>query len=148
VDPLEAAQHHREAFAAHREAFGPNLASMLDEGLAADEAAYREARRHQERFRATIGGCFEGVDAWITPATDTTAPHSTATTGNSRFQSPWSYAGTPVVCVPCGVASDGMPAGVQLIGKPGDDEALLATAVWCERQFDFPRAPPMPADAR
>ena len=125
----------------NRAAFGPNLASLLDEGLAVSPGEYQAALEHQRHFAASIHPLFEGVDAFITPATPTTAPARLDTTGDPRFNSPWSYAGVPAACTPCGLDAAGMPAGLQLVGPHGGDAALLATAHWCEQQLAFTERP-------
>ena len=55
------------------------------------------------------------VDALITPATVSTAPDP-STTGDPAFNSPWSYTGLPTVSFPIGLAPDGLPVAVQLVG--------------------------------
>lgn len=44
----------------------------------------------------------------------------------------WDYLGWPVVCVPAGKARDGLPVGVQLIGRPGAEDLLCRTAITTE----------------
>jgi aspartyl-tRNA(Asn)/glutamyl-tRNA(Gln) amidotransferase subunit A len=66
------------------------------------------------------------------PATDSTAPANMTTTGNPAFQSPWSYAGVPVVSIPCGTATDGLPCALQFVGPRWSEANLLAIAAWCE----------------
>jgi len=83
------------------------------------------------------------VDALVTPATMTTAPASLASTGDPSFNSPWSYAGLPTVSIPCGLAADGMPLSLQLIGPAGADARLLAVGAWCESVVGFDRSPPL-----
>ena len=62
------------------------------------------------------------------------------------FQAPWSYAGAPVVSLPCSLAADCLPAAVQLVGRWGLDWPLLQTAAWCEGVLDFQHVPPWIAD--
>ncbi|MHC4401174.1 MAG: amidase [Planctomycetota bacterium] len=138
---VEAATVHRGRFPARRGAYGPAIAGLLDEGLAASAVDYAEALAHQRKFRRRIAAIFEPFDALVMPATDTTAPASLETTGNPRFQSPWSYAGVPVVSIPCGLA-EGMPAALQLVGRHGTDGSLLRVAQWCERRLGFGELPP------
>ncbi|MFM9066478.1 MAG: amidase family protein [Planctomycetota bacterium] len=47
----------------------------------------------------------------------------------------WSFAGAPTVTLPCGLAADGLPVGLQLIAAPGRDDLVLQTAEWCEQQL-------------
>jgi aspartyl-tRNA(Asn)/glutamyl-tRNA(Gln) amidotransferase subunit A len=119
---------------------------MLDEGLATSAVDYADALAHWREFRRRVDEAFDfpkRIDALIMPATDTTAPASLDTTGNSKFQAPWSYSGLPVVSIPCGLASDGMPAAVQLVGRLLYDFPLLGIAQWCEAQLGFDELPPL-----
>jgi Asp-tRNA(Asn)/Glu-tRNA(Gln) amidotransferase A subunit family amidase len=141
---VEAAACHRPSFTRHRDAYGPAMTAMLDEGLATSAVDYAAALAHQRAFQRAAAGLFtphSPPDALVMPATDTTAPGSLATTGDSKFQAPWSYAGLPVVSIPCGLASDGMPAALQLVGRKDNDAALLEIAQWCEGRLDFREVP-------
>ena len=139
---VEAAAYHRRQFLENRQAYGSNLRSMLDEGLATPGVDYAEALDHQRQFRRDLLPRLAPVDALIMPATDTTAPARLDTTGDSKFQAPWSYAGVPVVSIPCGLAADGMPVALQMVGRPREDFRLLRIAGWCERKVGFDVLPP------
>lgn len=41
---------------------------------------------------------------------------------------PWSNAGFPAVSLPAGYAANGLPLGLQVVGRPGEDEELLRWA--------------------
>ncbi len=69
---------------------------------------------------------------WITPATLGTAPDPSST-GDPAFNSPWSFTGLPTVSFPIGLAPDGLPVAIQLIGWKFRDEHLLDAAEWCEQ---------------
>ena len=116
---VEAAAYHRERFTAHRDQYGPMIASLLDEGLAIRAVDYVAAKTWHREFRRHAAELLDDFDALIMPSTHTTAPATLATTGTPQFQAPWSLARLPVVSIPCGVAADGMPAGVQLVGRHG-----------------------------
>jgi aspartyl-tRNA(Asn)/glutamyl-tRNA(Gln) amidotransferase subunit A len=143
VMAIEAAAWHRQQFAAHRDQYGPNITGLLDRGLAISGVDYADALARLRHFRRHAAEMLAGVDALIAPATDTTAPPTRDTTGPKTFQAPWSCSGLPVVSMPCGLADDGMPAAVQLVGRPDGDWPLLGTARWCEKQIDFRDRPPL-----
>ncbi len=138
---VEAAAYHRERFAAHRDQYGPMIASLLDEGLAVSAADYVAATAWHREFQRQTTGLLDGVDAIIMPSTHTTAPATLATTGTPHFQAPWSLARLPVVSIPCGVAADGMPTAVQLVGRMDDETKLLRMAAWCEQVLGFDALP-------
>lgn len=140
---VEAAAYHREAFTHHREAYGPLISGLLDEGLGIRAEAYATALAHQREARMQIGELFDGLDVLAMPATDTTAPATLATTGNNRNQAPWSYLGVPVISLPCGIASDGMPAAIQLVARHNAEPGLFHVARWCETQLAFDAVPPL-----
>ncbi|HEV3002851.1 MAG TPA: amidase [Pirellulales bacterium] len=144
---VDAAHEHRAFFPSRRSEFGPNIASLLDEGLAASAIDYAASLAHQQRFRREMTAALEGFDALVTPATVDTAP-DTRTTGDPKFNSPWSHAGLPTVSFPIGLANDGLPLSLQLIGRPFDEGRLLRAAAWCEAQVGFHALPPLLAGAQ
>ncbi len=139
---VEGAMTHRHWYAEHGKQYGPNFASMLDDGNQTDVRDYVESLAHRRRFQHEIRSRFAGAAALLTPSTVTTAP-GRETTGDSRFNAPWSYAGLPTVSVPCGLDEHGLPASLQLSGPRGGLDGLLTTAHWCERPLHFDRLPPL-----
>ena len=81
------------------------------------------------------------------PSTATTAPASLDTTGDPKFNSPWSYAGLPAITIPCGLADDEMPCGLQLVGPRNSELQLLHTAAWCETRLGFAERPKLLREA-
>ncbi len=141
---VEAAQYHRRQFADHRECYGPKITVLLDEGLSISGVDYAAALAWQRDFRRRVDSLFQHVETLIMPSTDTTAPATLETTGTPKFQAPWSCAGLPVVSIPCGLASDGMPAALQLVGRAGHERSLLQVGRWCETPLAFRQSPALP----
>jgi aspartyl-tRNA(Asn)/glutamyl-tRNA(Gln) amidotransferase subunit A len=138
---VEAAAYHRERFATYRDQYGPMIVSLLDEGLAVSAVDYVAAKAWHREFRRQTAALLDGFDALMMPSTHTTAPATLATTGTPHFQAPWSLARLPVVSIPCGVAADGMPTAVQLVGRMDDETKLLRMAAWCEKVLEFDALP-------
>jgi aspartyl-tRNA(Asn)/glutamyl-tRNA(Gln) amidotransferase subunit A len=107
---------------------GPKLLETIREGLTISDDAYLEGRRIIDGFRDELYGAFAGVDAILWPATPKTAPKGLDWTGDASFIAPWTALGGPVVTMPVGKSSDGLPIGCLLAGMPGGDFALAATA--------------------
>ena len=89
---------------------------------------------HIERDRAAIGQeLFDSVDLLLLPTTTTAVPLSSAATGNPQALSPGNtafanYYGIPAMTVPCGFDSNGLPLGLQIVGKPWGDGDVLSLA--------------------
>ena len=86
---------------------------------------------------------FQNVDILVTPSTPTPAPRGLGTTGDARFQSPWTHAGIPTITLPTGLSQAGMPLGLQLIAPALEEERLLRAARWCEVALNVTLAPPL-----
>jgi aspartyl-tRNA(Asn)/glutamyl-tRNA(Gln) amidotransferase subunit A len=131
----DCARQHAARFRAFPTMYQPKLAALLREGLEITASNYAAAVDFQRMFRLHLYPAYPEVDVLLMPTTATTAP-ARDTTGDPRFQSPWSFAGVPAVTLPSGLADDGLPCGLQLVqphgGKLEQDFELLAIAAWCE----------------
>jgi aspartyl-tRNA(Asn)/glutamyl-tRNA(Gln) amidotransferase subunit A len=138
---VEAAAFHELRLQRHPEDYGPNIRTLLENGLAISAPEYARTREHQRLLRQEMRACFEGVDALLCPATIGPAP-AAATTGDPAFNSPWSYTGLPTVSLPAGWSPDGLPLAIQLVGRPCGEAELLAIGEWCEMAVNFERREP------
>ena len=136
VMACEAAAWHRTSFAEHRDEYGPCVASLIEEGLAASAVDYLAAREHQSVLTQAMNALAASgnVDALVTPATTGAAP-DTSTTGDPCMNAPWSYTGMPTVSFPIGLSDDGLPLAIQLAGARGGDWPLLNVAAECENRL-------------
>lgn len=126
VMAFEAARE-RAAELAHAGSLSVPLADLLARGAAMPEAEYRAARdrvaRHGDAFAAAV----DGYDAVLAAAAPGPAPYGLGATGDPVCSRPWQALGLPAVTVP-GLHDDaGLPLGVQLVGRAGQDGDLLAT---------------------
>jgi aspartyl-tRNA(Asn)/glutamyl-tRNA(Gln) amidotransferase subunit A len=137
----EAAAVHKEAFQTRMMEYRPNLRRMLASGLLVSASTYLKAQQIRSNFIREVAEAFDGFDCLLTPATPTPAPKGLTSTGDPAFNSPWSFCGFPSLTVPSGLSSDGLPVGIQLVGRPFDEERLLSAARWCERVIGFGDAP-------
>jgi len=73
------------------------------------------------------------------PSAPGEAPLGLGTTGDPQFNRPWHFLGGPQISFPVPTAiahgESGLPLGLQVIGRPGDDERSLAAARWIELQL-------------
>jgi aspartyl-tRNA(Asn)/glutamyl-tRNA(Gln) amidotransferase subunit A len=127
----ELASRHRTRFQQFRDDYLPGLAALIEEGLELSESAYRDARQHQRQAWEEVETIFGEADVAVCPAAPGPSP-DLSTTGDPSFNSPWSYTGLPTVSFPIGLTQDGLPLGIQLVGRRFDERRLFQTALWCE----------------
>ncbi len=125
VQDFEARQALAWEVATHRAALPPVLGPQLDRAQELTAAQYDSARRDAHRARRQLKEMFSGFDAILTVSAVGRAP-AIATTGDARFNRLWTLMGVPCVTVP--VPGDGLPLGVQVIARFGDDGRALAIA--------------------
>ncbi|MCO6457273.1 MAG: amidase [Pirellulaceae bacterium] len=121
--------------------FGDCIAALIREGLDVPAVEFSRALRGQQQFRQLLQRTLPPYLTLVSPATLTPAPPSLETTGDPRFNSPWSFSGLPTCTLPAGLSRGGLPCGLQLIGNCGHQE-LLARAAWCETALEFAGRPP------
>ena len=141
----------------HRPLFEPNF-DELDHnnkirfltGSIIPAQAYYKAQKIRAVLRQQILDALEEVDVLVLPTGPVTAPlvesvpgieskeHSlTGLAGRISFTGPFNLAGTPAISVPCGFSAAGMPMGLQIVGKPFDEETVLRVAHAYEQNTDW-----------
>lgn len=106
------------------------LREKIEEGQKTLAVDYNRAVDWRGVLNSGLDELFERYDAIITPATTGEAPAGLDSTGSPAFCALWTYCGTPAVNLPLMEGPNGLPVGVQLIGRRGDDARLLRTARW------------------
>ena len=106
------------------------LMTGLKRGLGVSLERYVAAQRKSVAFRAHVDSLFDKVDALLCPSAPGEAPEGVEFTGDPRFNSIWTSAGTPCVTLPAGTGTKGLPLGIQLVGLRHEDDRLLSTAAW------------------
>ncbi|MDH3597086.1 MAG: Asp-tRNA(Asn)/Glu-tRNA(Gln) amidotransferase subunit GatA [Rhodospirillales bacterium] len=113
------------------------------------DAYYNKARRVRTLILKDFTDAFETVDVVLTP----TAPSAAFAIGekmddpiamylNDVFTVPASMAGLPGISVPAGLSEDGLPLGLQLIGRAFDEETVFRVAGALESAAGFDSEPP------
>ncbi len=120
----------------HRDQISPDLRlGRIAEGEACSPDQYRSFCRLAERCRIEFDAVFEEHDVLLTPASPGEAPHGLLHTGTAAFNGAFTALHVPCVTLPGHVGPAGMPIGVQLVGRRGDDARLLDIAAWIEGAF-------------
>ena len=143
-----------EMYAATRGAgFGPEVRRRVLIGtyvLSAGyyDAYYLKAQRVRRLIRDDFEQVFKGVDAILTP----TAPEAAFAIGaksddpiqmylNDVFTVPGDLSGIPGISVPAGLASEGLPLGLQVMARAFDEETMFRVAGAIERAAGFDARP-------
>jgi aspartyl-tRNA(Asn)/glutamyl-tRNA(Gln) amidotransferase subunit A len=121
----------------------PELRAALDAGRAISAKDYLAALDWQGVLRAGILEILERADAILCPAAPGPAPEGLHTTGSAIFNGLWTFLGLPAITLPLLQSQTGLPMGVQLVGRPGDDARLLRTAAWLETRLAAPEEEPL-----
>lgn len=109
------------------------LKALVAEGEALSAPAYAAALRRQAELRDGFGTALGPYDLILTLPASGTAPRGLDFTGDAAFCVPWTCLGVPAIALPAGWSEDGLPLGLQLVGRYRGDVALLRAAAWCER---------------
>ncbi len=137
IDSVETAEAHKRVFTERADDYGPSARSKIETGQLLPATAYVEAQRVRRQFRRDMDESMASLDALIMPAAAGPAPRDLSTTGDPAFYSPWTTAGLPSITVPTGISKNGMPLGVQLVGRGHDDAGLLQAARWVEERANY-----------
>lgn len=103
------------------------LRQLIERGRNSSAVDYLGACAGIAPFNDALDAIFDEYDAILTPAAPGEAPHI-ATTGSPAFCTIWTYLGVPAVTLPLMSSEQGLPIGVQLVGRRGNDARLLRTA--------------------
>ena len=95
-----------------------------------------EARRAATMAMGTFIMASQGFDAILTPSAPGEAPEGILATGEATFNLLWTLLWGPNVTIPAGTGPKGLPLGVQLVGRIGEDAGLLGTARWLQAAID------------
>jgi amidase len=112
------------------------------------------ALRRTESYSAKLNRIFDDVDVLLTPVTAHRPPKLGIIMGKGAVRSslnsmptitymvPWNLAGNPAAALPCGIADDGLPVAVQLVGRTDDEATLFRLSAQVEGARPFPRWSP------
>lgn len=124
-ETARAFEHER---AHHAARFSPVLRQMVEAGRTFTFAAYTDAQRLARRARDAMDGVFDRVDVLVTAAAPGEAPIGHASTGDPIVNRVWTMLHTPCITLPLFTGPGGMPLGLQVVARRGEDARLLAAA--------------------
>jgi aspartyl-tRNA(Asn)/glutamyl-tRNA(Gln) amidotransferase subunit A len=114
------------------------LREAIGRGRLIDDLAYRNACAAFDAARDRFWAAALHFDGLIFPAAPDVAPEGMKT-GDPRFIVPFTVLGGPIVSIPVGFGSGGLPLGVMLIGAPGTDAPIVCIAEKVAKVIELPR---------
>jgi len=130
VMEVEMAHNLHRDYEQGRDQLSERLRGLIERGRQQLAIDYTRAVAGAAPLNNALDPVFDEYDAILTPSAPGEAPPSLETTGNPAFCTIWTYLGTPAVTLPLLRSQAGMPLGVQLVGRRGNDARLLRTARW------------------
>jgi Asp-tRNA(Asn)/Glu-tRNA(Gln) amidotransferase A subunit family amidase len=118
--------------ATHPDGISEGLQERLTFGLTQTEAALTQAYEVFSSTQQAFPSAVAGLDVLVTPSAPGEAPAGLEWTGDPAFNLIWTSLHVPCVTVPVGTGPNGLPLGIQIVGRCGDDRAVLAWARWVE----------------
>ena len=123
----------------HSAELSPRLAQMIDAVMTIGADEYNRALARAAEARAGLDAFFGSCDAVLVPAAPGEAPVGLGNTGDPVFNRMWTLLGVPCATLPARWAENGLPTGVQLVGRLGNDARLMACAAFLEQALARPR---------
>ena len=145
----ESAGINRRLFRERHQDFVPHVSRGIAVGMTITASEYLTAQRARHRIREALRATYEKVNIIASPTTARVAPLlSDGVKGNGDDTRHASYnhsnllrfpsmLGLPGCSLPCGMNSEGMPIGMQLIGAWFDDQTVLNTALAYQSVTDW-----------
>jgi len=134
-----------EHLATWRDKMDPPLARLVEMGGNFSAKDYVQATFRRQKFHASVQNIFREYDFLLTPTTavpafqtgkmapELVAGERLSPIGWMAFTYPFNLTGQPAASVPCGFTKDGLPVGLQIIGRRHDDAGVLRMAAAFER---------------
>jgi Asp-tRNA(Asn)/Glu-tRNA(Gln) amidotransferase A subunit family amidase len=130
-----AASFERE-WARGRDKLSKQLRELIERGREIKAVDYQRAVASIAPLVAGFEDLFlERYDAILTPASLGTAPKGLASTGDPSLCTLWTLLGMPALSLPLMQGENGLPLGVQLVGRRNYDARLLRTARWLVKKL-------------
>ena len=128
---------HRELYAEHGDLYGENIVAKIERCLAITDAEFAAATALRAAYERGMLAAIEPFDLLLTPTLGFVAPGAeldeiAVRDRFIRFTYPFNLLGWPALALPSGPAEDGLPASIQIIGRPGDDALVLAAGIALE----------------
>jgi len=145
----EAATYHQQSLRSKAELYQEDVRFLLETGDQTLATTYINAQRVRFDWKSSLRETMQAVDVIVTPTLPNTAmkvgervskigaKEESVFEVSARFCAPFNMSGFPAASIPCGFAPDGLPIGLQIIGKPFEEEIVLRVGQAFENDTDY-----------
>jgi aspartyl-tRNA(Asn)/glutamyl-tRNA(Gln) amidotransferase subunit A len=152
----EAAAAHEELIRTRSAEISDEVRPLLQSGMFLTATQYLGAQQARQNTIAAYRKLWRSFDVLVTPTSPIAAPPIGATTARLAGQDiplvrafldvtlPFNLTGQPAISVPCGFTREGLPIGIQFVGRPFDEATLFRVGAAYESATDWhARKPPL-----
>ena len=127
VISVEAPLSFAREYEKHRKQLGGTVRRLIERGLAVPPEDVQRVRRAQMVSALAVDRMFDRYDALLTPSSAGEAERGDGG-GGAMFNGIWTAMHLPCITIPSSRGPNGLPVGVQLVGRYGRDRELLGLA--------------------
>jgi aspartyl-tRNA(Asn)/glutamyl-tRNA(Gln) amidotransferase subunit A len=155
IEAAEPSTYHQRWLRERPDDYGDDVRTLLEVGELLLATHYLQAQRYRSLLRSEFLDAFRRVDVFVCP----TLPFTATRIGEMKvvidagqeeemlsaimqFTGVPSLTGLPSLNVPCGFDPEGMPIGLQIIGRPDEEATLLRAGAAYQAATDFHRREP------
>lgn len=155
VESCEPSTYHQRWLRERPEDYGDDVRMLLEIGEMHLATHYLQAQRYRALLRGEFLDAFKSVDVFVCPTLPFTATAIAETlveiengvqedmlAAIMQFTGVPSLTGLPSLNVPCGFDADGLPIGMQVIGRPFEEATLFRVGAAFQGVTDFHRRSP------
>jgi len=154
ISKAEAFTYHRPWLEQYGSLYGARVRDRMSMGVQLTAVDLVSAQRIQAAFMEEVGRSLTSVDCLIGPTLPVAAPRIGDTEVDCggrreavvpclvRMTAPFNMAGLPALSIPCGFSSAGLPVGLQLAARAGDEDSLFRAGRIFQRETDWHRRRP------
>ena len=151
---VETAAAHRETYPARKSEYGPDLAALIEQGLAITGVRIADINLERIKFGRRLAALFEHVDVLLIPTMPVPIPSlqtmesygedPNVLLGILRFTAPFNFSGSPTITLPNGLDASHMPLSMQVVGPHLSEDVLVRVAQAFQYVTDWhKRRPPV-----
>jgi aspartyl-tRNA(Asn)/glutamyl-tRNA(Gln) amidotransferase subunit A len=139
----DAAAFHHKRLVSSPDRFGDDVLWRLREGASCTSTDYIFARRTQSLLRHQHNRFFDDYEVLLTPTTPLAAPPIEGPDAVeqarllTRFTAPFNLTGFPALSLPCGFTKEGLPIGLQIVGRPWSEAIVLRAGYTFEQATEW-----------